>query len=267
MTVESRGVSANTVRLAFAPVRALFATALEEGAIQRNPCSGIRLSNAVPGDMRAKALTEGELAALIAAVPKQWRLLIELLAETGLRIGEALALEWDDIDLGQQRLHVQRRLYRGSLGPPKSRCGRRTIPLTSRAAQALWRRQAAAEGPLVFPSRTGGLPPAGEPVAVVVEGSGHGGRGLGWLPHAATHVRDAALPRRLERAAGTADARPPLARIHARDLCAHDGGRAARARLRGAGTSSAGARDRRKRSRSPPSSRLSGSSQRPAAPS
>ena len=161
MTVESRGVSANTVRLAFAPVRALFATALEEGAIQRNPCSGIRLSNAVPGDMRAKALTEGELAALIAAVPKQWRLLIELLAETGLRIGEALALEWDDIDLGQQRLHVQRRLYRGSLGPPKSRCGRRTIPLTSRAAQALWRRQAAAEGPLVFPSRTGGyLQPA-----------------------------------------------------------------------------------------------------------
>lgn len=155
--VASRGVSPGTVRLALAPVRALFATALEDGLVQRNPCAGVRVAQpAVPDDAPVKALADDQLADLVAAVPEQWRDLVDLLSETGLRIGEALALEWSDVDLGQRRLQVQRRLYRGQIGAPKSRYGRRTIPLTARMAQTLWRRQAAAHGRLVFPSRVGG---------------------------------------------------------------------------------------------------------------
>jgi hypothetical protein len=42
--VESRGVSYNTVRLASAPVRALFATAFEDELITRNPTLGVRIT-------------------------------------------------------------------------------------------------------------------------------------------------------------------------------------------------------------------------------
>ena len=101
-----------------------------------------------------------ELKRVLAAVPENWRLLPDLLSETALRIGEALALEWGDVDLGARRIQVRRRYYRGKIGPPKSRYGRRSVPLTPRMAQELWKRQKAAGAPgermLVFPSKTGG---------------------------------------------------------------------------------------------------------------
>ena len=80
--VAARGVSANTVRLALAPVNALLATAVEEGLIRSNPSAGLRLAQ-VNGDgaddgdgEKVKALTEDELRALLAAVAPKWRLLV-----------------------------------------------------------------------------------------------------------------------------------------------------------------------------------------------
>lgn len=93
---------------------------------------------------------------MLAATPKRWRLLVDFLSESGLRIGEAIALEYGDIDFGKRQVRVCRRLYRGRIGPPKSRYGKRTIPLTERMAQQLWNAQKASQSPLVFPSSTGG---------------------------------------------------------------------------------------------------------------
>jgi len=162
-SVKGRGVSANTVRLAVAPVRALFATALEDGVIRVNPCSGIRLSGKTTEDdgRDIRALTTDEAAHLIEQVPEGWRLLVWLLLETGLRISEALALTWADVDLGRKRLRVERRLYRGKLAPPKSRYGRREVPVSDDLARALWSRRgavgAAHDGDPVFTSATGGM--------------------------------------------------------------------------------------------------------------
>ena len=91
-----RSVSDSTVRLYMAPVKALFATAFEDGLIARNPCAGVRSVEVrdAEGDddhgRTIRALTDEELARVIEAAPPDWRLLIELLAQTGLRIGEAL---------------------------------------------------------------------------------------------------------------------------------------------------------------------------------
>ena len=78
-----------------------------------------------------KALTEEELRRLLAEIPSEWRLFFEFLAHTGLRIGEAIALRWSDVDLGQRRLLVRRRLYRGAFAPRKSKYGRRDVPLST----------------------------------------------------------------------------------------------------------------------------------------
>jgi integrase len=134
-------VSPNTVRLAIAPVRALLATAFEEGLIRSNPAAGVRIAQRVEEDAdadRAKALTEDELRALVEATPEEWRLLVEFLAQTGVRISESLALRWSEIDFGRRRVLVRRRLRDGSFGPPKSRYGRRDVPLSTALAQRLW---------------------------------------------------------------------------------------------------------------------------------
>jgi integrase len=44
-------------------------------------------------------LTRGQLAALLAEAPNGWRPFFEVLASTGLRISEAIALRVADVDL------------------------------------------------------------------------------------------------------------------------------------------------------------------------
>jgi integrase len=157
--LASRGLAPSSVRNTLAPMRALLATAFEEGLIRSNPAAGVRLAQGVErngGLPQAMALTEDELRALLDAVPVQWRLFFELLAHTGLRIGEAVALTWADVDFGTRRVSVRRRLYRGRLDAPKSRYGIRAVPLSHGLAQALWRRRGTSsdEAPL-FASRSG----------------------------------------------------------------------------------------------------------------
>jgi integrase len=156
--LAERGLSASSVRNALAPVRALFATAFEEGLIRSNPAAGLRIAQRVAGEQerQSKALTEEGLRAFLDALPSEWRLFFEFLAHTGLRIGEAVALTWADVDLGKKRVHVRRRLYRGRFDAPKSRYGRRAVPLSAGIAQRLWRlRGAAPEQAPLFPSKIG----------------------------------------------------------------------------------------------------------------
>ena len=123
-----RGLAPGSVRNLLAPVRALLATAFEDGLIRGNPAAGLRIVQRVEGEQgesTAKALTEDELRALLAEVPDEWRLFFELLAHTGLRIGEAVALTWADVDFGKRRLNVRGASTAVGFDSPKSRYGRR----------------------------------------------------------------------------------------------------------------------------------------------
>jgi integrase len=150
----------NSVRLAIAPVKALLATAFEEGIIRANPAAGVRLVvEQVEGDgeEHVKALSEDELRRLLEEMPANWRLFFEFLAHSGLRIGEAIALRWSDVDFNRKRVSIERRFYRGSFDSPKSKYGRRKVPLSAGMAEELearWLLVDDVEG-LVFPSSTG----------------------------------------------------------------------------------------------------------------
>ena len=58
-----------------------------------------------------KYLEREELEKLLREMPEQWHDLTLFLALTGLRIGEALALEYQDIDLNQRLIHVSKTYY------------------------------------------------------------------------------------------------------------------------------------------------------------
>lgn len=152
------GLARNTVRLRIAPVKALLATAVEEGLIRANPAAGLRLGRTVASApvKEIRALNETEVVRVLAEVPERHRLLFELLAQTGLRISEALALTKADVDFGRRRLRVERRLVDGELDAPKTRYGVRQVPLSPGLARQLWTRLATVEADaLVFSTSTG----------------------------------------------------------------------------------------------------------------
>lgn len=129
-----------TVRRILAPVRSCLATAMHEGLIQHNPTAGAALpvrdaqraaESGESDEPDRRALGRDELAMLLTVVPERHRTLVRLLASTGLRISEGLALRWQDVELdgSQPRVKVRRAYVKGQYSPPKSKYGRRDVPI------------------------------------------------------------------------------------------------------------------------------------------
>jgi integrase len=76
-----------------------------------------------------------------------------LMATTGVRVGEALGLRWEDLDLDARTLRVNRTVYRGQTCLPKTDNSRRTIKLCRLATEAL--RQHPQQCEWVFPTSRG----------------------------------------------------------------------------------------------------------------
>jgi integrase len=156
-----KGLARNTIRLALAPVKLVLATAVEDGLVRSNVATGVRfVAEKHEHDKPAaeRALTTEQAARLVAKLPERRRLLVEFLLQSGLRIGEAVALRWMDADLGALRIHVTRSYYRGTMNPPKSRYGVRSVPISEAMARRLWQaRDGAADDLPVFPNTRGGL--------------------------------------------------------------------------------------------------------------
>lgn len=153
-----------TISNTLAPLRACLASAVREGLIRTSPARDIDLPHRPTlndEEQEVKALTRAQLTALLGALPDNWRLCFWLLAATGLRVSEALALQWKHLELTGPSPHVKvRRAYvRGKFGPPKSRYGKREIPIDTQLAQTLREHhqttRLAAPEHLVFPSTAG----------------------------------------------------------------------------------------------------------------
>ena len=105
-------------------------------------------------------LTFEEADRLMAAGEGQWRTVITLALKTGLRLGELLALAWDDVDLVAGRLVVSRNLSRGEITTPKN--GKtREIPLGDDVLAAL-KRHRHLRGEVVFCQPDGRMLTKGE---------------------------------------------------------------------------------------------------------
>jgi integrase len=137
--LAGRGLSASTIRGILAPLRAMLAEASEEGLIRSNPAAGVRVpSLAKTAEQKDKALTVDEVQRLRAVITKEEDLLlVDFLIVTGLRISEAIALNLGDVDLGRCWVAVTKRFYKG-FDAPKTRYGRRDVPITPELGQRVW---------------------------------------------------------------------------------------------------------------------------------
>jgi len=153
------GKARNTIRLALAPVKAMLATAYEEGVIRTNPSAGLRLGRVVANASvkETRALTEDEVVRVLAEISEPYREVVEFLAQTGLRISELLPLTKADVDFGKSQVGITRRLSEGTIDMPKSRHGIRRVPLSPVVSRRLWTRLARQpDDALLFPATDGG---------------------------------------------------------------------------------------------------------------
>ena len=132
------------------------------------PEPGARCADAASaggGDLRARRDPRAESRAACRLPPRRspkHRTLFRFLASTGLRVSEVAALQWCHLRLDGAKPHVRvrRQLYRGRLQPPKSRHGRRDVPLDHRMVVELRTLRGATSWPsdedLAFANEAGG---------------------------------------------------------------------------------------------------------------
>jgi len=146
-TRRGRPFSDSGIRNAFKPLSVCLATARREGLIRHNPASGAVLphrDHAVEDEEKARPFPGQTMELVVSLVRPSHRLMFELLAATGLRRSELLALEGRHLSLGGDKPHVKvrqrirRRKGEGLVvGPLKSRYARRDGPVPLDLAEKL----------------------------------------------------------------------------------------------------------------------------------
>jgi integrase len=142
LQARQRTLAPATVRKRLGVLKLIFACAVEDGLLRTSPAVYTRVTGPATEPKRARTLTREQLAAVLQAVDPGWTLFFELLAVTGLRIGEALELRWRDLDLWKRRLHVRRQVDKaGAVSTPKTWTSVRQVPLSPVMCRRLSRLQ------------------------------------------------------------------------------------------------------------------------------
>ena len=126
------GLAKNTVRLIRAALSAMLSAAVDDGIIRANPALQLGRRR---GRKRVDAVTTAERQRGIRAMSRAQRdellkaaerrpivyfVLVVLLLRAGLRPGEAYALEVEDIDFTARKIHIDKALSMGAVGPTKT---------------------------------------------------------------------------------------------------------------------------------------------------
>jgi integrase len=122
---------------------------------QDNPLTLVRCHTT--SDYQPVVPTPQQAFGITLVLEEPVRTLTMLVAATGLRISEALGLQWQDVDWKNQKIHVQRRWIEGDLDEPKTRASKRPVPMHPLLAEFVlgWKRETeyGKPGDWVFPSR------------------------------------------------------------------------------------------------------------------
>jgi integrase len=135
----SSDLSAATVTKAAQILSKVMGVAVLAGHLAKSPCDGVRLPRIEPTEMRF--LTPREVHALAAAMDERYRAAVLLAAYGGLRAGELFGLRTKTVDPLRRTVTIAETVVdvggHSYYGPPKTRAGRRTIPLPRVAAEPL----------------------------------------------------------------------------------------------------------------------------------
>jgi len=156
--LQAAGRSNRSVVQAHSVLHNALKKAVKWGLLARNPTEAVSVPRPERNEM--KTLSEEQVRILFeASRDDPLHVLWVLLVTTGLRLGEALGLKWEDIDFENDRLVVRRALQRQRAGvlafvDPKTSKSRRTVYFPTGTATALreQRKRQAADRMLAGPA-------------------------------------------------------------------------------------------------------------------
>jgi integrase len=161
------GRSRDMVRRVVVSLGSIFTDAMSQGLLARNiVCEQPRSRERRIADRHERHLevgvdipTKDEIRLMLHHAKGRWRPLIVTAIFTGLRASELRGLRWEDVDLAGETLTVRQRAdHWNVIGSPKSKAGKRTVPLAPMVVSALREWKLACpkgEAGLVFPSTKG----------------------------------------------------------------------------------------------------------------
>jgi integrase len=174
----SAGLSRESVRFVHATLRAMLASAVEDGVRLSNPAARLgKVLNLVRSketrQQEIKAFDKPQLSRFLAAAREKlnhYYALFFIMSRTGLRIGEALVLQWTDLDFEAKEIRVERAISNtGVIDTPKSGHGR-TVDMSAAVRNVLREQRAnLAEAWLKLKpemDENATLKPSGEPIWV-----------------------------------------------------------------------------------------------------
>ena len=120
--LKKEGYAYTTIKQSLAVLKGMFSKAFQSGIILSDPCIGIRVPANNDEKVVCETETEDEEGNWLSeedsrkffelSERERYHELFLILRYTGLRIGEACALEWKDVDLDNKLLHVYKTLNR-----------------------------------------------------------------------------------------------------------------------------------------------------------
>jgi integrase len=138
-----------------------YGVAQGRGYVAQNVALGVKIKSdnreAAKGPLRPGVdfPTMAELNALIDNASGRLRPFIVTAIFTGMRLSELRGLRWLDVDLDAGVIHVRQRANAwGKMGPPKSKAGKRDIPLAPIVVNTLRAWRPSSQGELVFRTRS-----------------------------------------------------------------------------------------------------------------
>jgi integrase len=132
----------STIRLTHTILRAALAQAVRWQILRKNPADGVEVSRDTKGPL-AHWTPEQARAFLLSTANDADHALWRLLLDSGMRVGEAQALTWTDVDLAKRLVAIRRTVTFGADHRPvigvdtKTRSSRRVIPIAAATAFAL----------------------------------------------------------------------------------------------------------------------------------
>ena len=158
--LKQKELSYSSIKKAYEAINECCKYAIIRGDLQKNPCTGVTLpKNLKHQDGDIKFYTDKQVESLLKQATikynngkNKYRLGygIQLLLYTGLRIGEALALTWEDVDIQNKTIKVNKNLkqvknrddnqsvYKIIIqNSTKTNSGTRIVPLNNKSIEAL----------------------------------------------------------------------------------------------------------------------------------
>jgi integrase len=134
--LAGKGLERQSMKNIWTTLSAVLSTAVEYGYLERNPARGVKLGAREPRQDRFIP-SPNDFCRLVGHLAELARTVVLLLAGTGMRIGEAMALRVEDVDLENLEIHIRQDVWHGHLGSPKSEASAATVPIGPKLASVL----------------------------------------------------------------------------------------------------------------------------------